>query len=124
MSRQTILAARRVVPPLLMAPAARSPILSQDISPLELAAAGELLALAAEVAEVGARARAVLEEAGLADPQVHDAALVHQVVIDALDEARVRLRVRVRVLGQAGLAGLGSAIQWPCAGPVMPYARS
>jgi hypothetical protein len=35
MSRQTILAARRVVPPLLIALAARSPIFSQLISPLE-----------------------------------------------------------------------------------------
>src|SRR5437763_1071800 len=32
-SRQTILAARRVVPPDLIAPAARSPILRNDISP-------------------------------------------------------------------------------------------
>ncbi len=36
MSRQTILAARRVVPPLLIALAARSPIFSHDISPLLL----------------------------------------------------------------------------------------
>src|SRR5690606_33277409 len=34
-SRQTIFAARRVVPPLLIAPAARSPILRKDMSPDE-----------------------------------------------------------------------------------------
>ena len=36
MSQITILAARRVVPPDLMAPAARSPILRNDISPDDL----------------------------------------------------------------------------------------
>jgi hypothetical protein len=70
------------------------------------AAARERLVLAAQVREVGARARAVLEEARLARPQVHDAALADQVVADRLDEAGVRLRVRVGVLGQADLAGL------------------
>src|SRR4029450_7645020 len=35
-SRQTILAARRVVPPDLMAPAARSPILRKDMRPEDL----------------------------------------------------------------------------------------
>jgi hypothetical protein len=44
----TILAARRVVPPDLMAPAARSPILRKLIRPEDFAAAGELLALAAQ----------------------------------------------------------------------------
>src|SRR5262249_30894429 len=37
-------------------------------------------------------AGAVLEDARLADPEVHDAAFVHEVVVDRLDEASVRLR--------------------------------
>ena len=65
-----------------------------------LAAAGERLALAAQVGEVGARARAVLEEPRLAHPEVHDPALVDEVVVDALDEAGVRLGVLV---GRGGL---------------------
>ena len=64
-----------------------------------LAAARERLALAAQVGEVRARARAVLEEPRLAHPEVHDPALVDEVVPDALDEAGVRLRVLVGRLG-------------------------
>ena len=62
-----------------------------------LAAAGEPLALAAQGGEVGAGAGAVLEQARLADPEVHDPALVDEVVGDRLDEAGVRLRVLVGV---------------------------
>ena len=64
-----------------------------------LASARERLALAAQVGEVRARARAVLEEPRLAHPEVHDPALVDEVVPDALDEAGVRLRVLVGRLG-------------------------
>ena len=70
------------------------------------AAAREGLVLAAQVGEVGAGARAVLEETGLAGPEVHDAAFADQVILHALDEAGVGLRVGVGVLGQADLAGL------------------
>ncbi|CCC97391.1 protein of unknown function [Azospirillum baldaniorum] len=71
-----------------------------------LTAAGQLLTLAAQAGEVGAGARAVLEQARLADPQVHDAALVHQIVGDGLDEAGVRLRVLVGRGGRGQQAGL------------------
>ena len=54
-----------------------------------LAAAGQRLALAAQGGEIRAGAGAVFEDARLADPQVHDAAFVHQVVLDGLDEAVV-----------------------------------
>ena len=54
-----------------------------------LAAAGQRLALAAQRGEIGARAGSVFEDARLADPQVHDAAFVDQVVGDGLDEAVV-----------------------------------
>ena len=71
-----------------------------------LAAAGQALAFAAQVGEVGAGAGAVLEQAGFADPQVHDPAVVDQVVVDALDEAGVRLRVLVGGFRLGQLAGL------------------
>ncbi len=71
-----------------------------------LAAAGELLAFAAQLREIGAGARAVLEQARLAHPQVHDAALVDEVVLDALDEAGVRLRVLVGAGRGVNAAGL------------------
>src|SRR5690606_38342180 len=54
-------------------------------------------ALAADLAEVGAGAGAVLEDARLADPKVHDAATVDEVILDVLDEAGVRLRPGVSV---------------------------
>ncbi len=69
-----------------------------------LAAAGELLALAADEGEVGAGAGAVLEETRLADPQIHDAAFVHQIVGDALDEAGVWLRPLIGRGRRMGLA--------------------
>ena len=71
------------------------------------AAAGELLAFAAQAGEVGAGAGAVLEQARFADPEVHDAAFVDEVVTDALDEAGVRLRMLVGRLGLGQLAGEG-----------------
>ncbi|MPL92618.1 hypothetical protein SDC9_38730 [bioreactor metagenome] len=63
--------------------------------PRGLAAARELLALGTQAREVGAGARAILEETCLADPQVHDPALAHQIVAHRLDEAGMRLRMFV-----------------------------
>ena len=83
-----------------------------------LAAAGEAFAFAAQLGEVGAGARAVLEEARLADPEVHDAALVDEVVVDRLDEAGVRLRVLVGGLGLHQLAGEGVDVEVALAGAV------
>src|SRR5206468_10929295 len=59
------------------------------------AAAGKLFAFAAQAREVGAGAGAVFEQARLTHPEVHDAALVDEVVTHALDEAGVRLRMFV-----------------------------
>ena len=67
------------------------------------AAAGEGLVEAADLREVGARARAVLEEARLAGDEVHDAALVHEVVLDVEDEAVVHHEVVREVLPALGL---------------------
>ncbi len=71
-----------------------------------LAAAGQLLAFAAQPGEVGAGAGAVFEQARLAHPQIHDPALVDEIVVDRLDEAGVRLRMLVGRLRLADLAGL------------------
>ena len=72
------------------------------------AAAGQRLVLGAQPREVGAGAGAVLEQPRFAHPQVHDAAVVDQVVGDALDEAGVRLRP---------LVGGGRGVHLP--GPVL-----
>ena len=68
-----------------------------------LAAAGELLAAGAEGREVGAGARAELEEHGLAVGQPHDP---FHVVADALDEAGRGLGVLVGAGGPDDGAGL------------------
>ena len=68
-------------------------------------AARKALVFTTDHREVCARAAAILEEACLAGPQVHDAVLIHQVVVDALDEAGVRLRVGVGVDGGREFAG-------------------
>src|SRR5579872_2462866 len=59
------------------------------------AAAGDLFAFAAQLGEIRSRPRAIFEQARLSHPQIHDAALVDEVVLDALDEAGVRLRMLV-----------------------------
>ena len=69
------------------------------------AAAGKLFAFAAQAREVRAGAGAVFEQARLAHPEVHDAALVDEVVLDALDEAGVRLRMLVGRFRLGQLAG-------------------
>ena len=69
------------------------------------AAARQALVGAAELGEVGAGTRAVLEDARLADPEVHDAALVDEVVVDGLDEAGVRGRALVGRRRALELAG-------------------
>jgi hypothetical protein len=82
------------------------------------AAAGELLALAAQHREVRAGAGAVFEQARLAHPQIHDAALVDEVVLHALDEAGMRLRMLVARLRLGELAGLEVDIEMALAGAV------
>ena len=83
-----------------------------------LAAARQLLVDAAQLGEVGAGAGAVLEEARLAHPQVHDAVLVDEIVLDRLDEAGVRLRMLVGGIGDRQLAGLVIDIEVALAGAV------
>ena len=71
-----------------------------------LAATGQGLALAAQAGEVGAGAGAIFEEPRFTDPEVHDAAVIHQIVADALDEAGMGLGMLVCRLGAGQLAGL------------------
>src|SRR5262249_19012185 len=54
-----------------------------------LAAAGQRLAFAAQCGEVTPRTGTVFKDTCLTDPQVHDAAFIHQIVLDGLDEAVV-----------------------------------
>src|ERR1700716_4489479 len=61
---------------------------------------------AARPREVRAGAGAVFEQARFTHPQIHDAALVDKVVLDALDEAGVRLRMLVSRFRLGQLAGL------------------
>ena len=70
------------------------------------AAARQLFVLAAQKREVRAGARAIFEQARLAHPEVHDPALVDEIVGDRLDEAGVRLGMLVSRLRLDELAGL------------------
>ena len=67
-----------------------------------LAAARQMLSLAAQRREVGAGARTVFEQACFTHPQIHNPAIAHQIIAHRLNKAGVRLGVfigRVR-LGQ------------------------
>ena len=70
------------------------------------ATAGELLTLTAQVAEIRAGTGAVFEEPRLTNPEVHDPAFIHQIILHALDETGMRLRMLVRRGGFGQLAGL------------------
>ncbi len=83
-----------------------------------LAAARQFLVGAAQLGEVGAGAGAVLEQARFAHPQIHDAVLVDEIVLDRLDEAGVRLRVLVGGIGDGELAGLVVDVEVALAGAV------
>ena len=79
--------------------------LEEAHQPRAAAAAGQALALATQAGEIGAGAGAVLEQARLADPQVHDPALVDEIVLHALDEAGMGLRPLIGGGGGMDLAG-------------------
>ena len=70
------------------------------------AAAGKLFAFAAQLGKIRAGAGAVFEQPRLAHPQIHNAALVDEVVGDRLDETGVRLRMLVSGGGLLQFAGL------------------
>ena len=59
------------------------------------AATRQGLVLAPEPGEIGAGARAIFEQPRLAHPEVHDPALVDEIVVDRLDEAGMRLGMLV-----------------------------
>ncbi|MNI16182.1 hypothetical protein D3C73_695080 [compost metagenome] len=82
------------------------------------AAAGKLFAFAAQMGEVGAGAGTILEQTCFANPKVHDAAFIDQVVADGLDEAGMRLRMLIGRLGLRQLAGEGVDIEMALAGAI------
>ncbi|ENN86912.1 hypothetical protein RHSP_15075 [Rhizobium freirei PRF 81] len=82
------------------------------------AAAGKLFAFAAQHREVRAGAGAIFEQASFANPEVHDAAFIDEVVLDRLDEAGMRLRMLIGRLGLGELAGEGIDIEMALAGAV------
>ncbi len=90
------------------------------------AAARQPLALAAQFREIRAGPRAVFEDSRLAHPQIHDPALVDEIVGDALDKAGMRLRVLIgaRRLGQlaGAVVDIPMALRRPvdAIGPVQP----
>ena len=69
------------------------------------AAAREPFVLAAQLREVRAGAGAVFEQARFAHPQIHDAAVVDEIVLDFLDETGMRLRMFVGGLRLGELSG-------------------
>ena len=75
--------------------------------------AREGLVLAPQAGKVRTGARAVFEQPRFTDPQVHDAALVHQVVADSLDKAGVGLGMFVGVVGALRLARLMVDVEMP-----------
>ncbi len=107
---------------------ARRPVadLQEAHQPRRLAAARKALIGRAQAREVGARARAVLEEPRLAGPEIHDAAIVHQIVGDRLDEAGMGLRMLVGGGRLGQLPGLEIDVVMPlprtvdAVGPVQP----
>ncbi len=67
-------------------------------------ASGELFAGAAQFGKVGAGPAAILKDARFPHPQIHDAALVDEIVVYTLDEARMGSRMLVGT-GRAGKLG-------------------
>ncbi len=83
-----------------------------------LAAARQRLVLAAQLREVRAGARAVFEQPRLAHPQIHDAVVVDEIVLDRLDEAGMRLGMLIGGARLDELAGLVVDIEMALARPV------
>src|SRR5262249_44486845 len=98
---------------------ARGPVtyLEKAHQATRFAAAGKRLAFSAQGREVRPRPGAVLEDSGLSDPQIHNAAFVDQIVSYGLDEAGVRRRVLVSRSRTSDLCGLGVdsvvTLRWP-----------
>ncbi len=100
--------------------------LQEAHQPRRLAAARKALVGRTQAREVGPGPRAVLEEPRLAGPEIHDPAIVHQIVLHRLDEAGMRLRMLVGAGGLGEFAGLEIDVVMPlprtidAVGPVQP----
>src|SRR3954465_5370001 len=123
MSTTTILAARRVVPPDLMAPAARSPILRKDIRPDDLPPPDNFSPEPRRrekfepVPEPYLKTRASRTHRSMMPPS-----LTRSSATDWMKQAGGAGRPQARV-DSFSSPSAGSAYQWPCDGPVMPYAQ-
>ena len=82
------------------------------------ATTGKFFTFAAQIAEVRARAGAILEQARFTDPQIHDAAFIDEIVANGLNEAGMRLRMFIGRLGLGQFAGLPVDIEMALAGTV------
>ncbi len=86
--------------------------------PRRFSAARQFLALPSKGRKIGARSRAVFEQPRFPDPQVHDAALVHQIVGDGLDKAGMGLGMFIGAGRPDQLARLVIDIEMALAGAV------
>ena len=87
-------------------PGGAVPDLEEAHQPGGLSTPGERFAFTPDAREVRSCACAHLEQTSLTDPEIHDAAGIHQVVVDAHDETCVGCRSAVRIGGLDVLAGL------------------
>ncbi len=87
------------------------------------AAAGEVFVGGPDFGEIGARARTVLEEPGFPGDEIHDAALVHQIVLDIQDEAGVGLGAGIGRTGFDHLVGKGVHVIMTLGGPLYAVDR-
>ncbi len=97
------MAARRVVPPDLMAPGGAVADFQEAHQAARDATTGEHFGFAANLGKVRTGAAAIFEEPRLAHPQIHDSAFVDEVIGDGLDKAGVRLRALVSAVGLGDL---------------------
>src|SRR5215813_3969076 len=123
MSTTTILAARRVVPPDLMAPAARSPILRKLIRPEDLpppdsfSFSARRLEKFVPVPEPYLKSRASRTHRSMIPP-----GFTRSSETDWMKHA-CGCGCEYASVANSGVPVLGSTTQCPCAGPLIPYAQ-
>ena len=82
------------------------PDFQEGHEPGRFAAARQWFTLAAQMREVGASPRPEFEESRFTDPQVHDSVFVYEIIIDALNEAGVRLWMLISAVAFRQFAAL------------------
>ena len=84
------------------------------------AAAREMFTGAAQGGEVGACTRTVFKQTRLTDPKIHDPAVIHQIIGDGLNKARMRLRMLIAAVGFGQLARLVINVMMPLRRTINP----